>query len=78
MEDIINNIYKNPEDWTVNEHTFKHKSSLQIWTAGGFLSVHICQKSVYITFLQKIRIWRAFKWWSKNAPLSTISNIKRG
>ncbi len=73
MEAIINSIYNNPEDWKSTNHAFRHKSGFAIWTANGFFHIKPYGNSVAMTFLQKIRLWRAFKWWSKNAPIEAIS-----
>ena len=69
MKELIQSVYNSPKDWKVNAHTFVYKDRFQMWTANGFSSFRPYQSSVNVTFIQKLRMWKAFKWWCVNAPL---------
>ncbi len=69
MEELIKSIYENPEDWELGKHTFKHKNGFLLWVANGVFFVGPHESKMYITFIQKIRIWLAYKWWCKHAPI---------
>ncbi|BAQ84253.1 hypothetical protein [uncultured Mediterranean phage uvMED] len=69
MEDLIKSIYKNPEDWRLDIFTFNHKKGFELWVANGFFFAAPYESGMHISFIQKIRIWRAYKWWCKHAPV---------
>lgn len=74
MEKIILSIYSNPDEWNVDKFTFNHKGGLKIWIANGFWFCKPYSCAMNITFMQKARLWKAFKWWCANAPIKKVSN----
>ena len=72
MEELIQSIYNNPEDWTAREYAFTHKSGFEFWVANGFFFMSPYGSGGRLNFLQQIRAWRAYKWWCANAPISAF------
>ena len=67
---LIESIYKKPEDWTPSEYTFNHKSGANLWIKSGCM---FCQPlGGSFSLINKIRAWRAFRWWCKNAPVEAF------
>ena len=72
MEELIKSIYSSPEDWSIDLNTFDHSGGFKLWIAGGYSFCAPYKSGMNMTFFQKIRIWRAYKWWCANAPLSKV------
>ena len=70
MNEIINSIYSNPEDWHMGAYQFVHKDGIMIWANLGFLGLEL-NNALKISFMERIRLWRAIRWWGKNAPTRT-------
>lgn len=72
MDEIIQSIYSDPESWSAAKHTFNHKSGFKLWIANGFWYARPYEVGIYITFIQKYKLWQAYKWWCLNAPINAI------
>lgn len=73
MEELIDSVYNNPEDWTISRFEFQHKpSGFTVWTNLGFLGCNVTSSSLRMNYSQKWRIWKAFKWWCSNAPITAV------
>lgn len=72
MEELISSIYTNPGDWEITKYTFNHKNGFKLWIANGFIFCNPDSSGMVISFRQKRKIWRAFKWWCANAHLESV------
>jgi len=72
MDELISSIYSDPGDWSISEHVFTHSSGFKLWIANGLGCCRPYESGMYMGFLQKFRIWKAYKWWCRNAPLTQV------
>jgi len=74
VKEICTSLREHPEDWTLNKHRIKHiETHVALWVASGRCFVvlnHPCK--IKFSIWNKIRIWRAFKYWCKNTTLARI------
>lgn len=69
---VIDSIYNEPEKWTQTDHTFRHQNGAQIWTSNIPILDTNMYPEVYMSLSVKFKIWRAIKWWSRNAPIEAL------
>ncbi len=77
MDELIESIYKAPEDWVMGTYRFLHRpTGLVVWVANGFwfLKVEQLGSDGYMSFMDKVRLHKAIKWWRKNVPLSSYAS----
>jgi len=69
---LIESIYNEPEKWRATEYTFNHADGAQLWIANG---VFFCEpyNGGSFGFIQKIRAYSAYRWWTKNAPVEAFN-----
>jgi len=72
MDEIIESIYESPDDWEISQFTFNHKGGFSLWVSDGFIFAEPYQSGMHINFSQKLKIWKAYKWWCKNAPIACV------
>lgn len=72
MNALIQSIYDNPEDWSVDKHRFRHKDGAAIWVANGLFGFQV-ETGGEFGVRQQIRAYRAYRWWLENAPLGKLS-----
>jgi len=72
MEQLIKSIYDRPMDWKITRHTFSHSGGFRLWVANGFLCARAHESGMSMTFKQKWKIWKAYKWWCSNAPIECV------
>ena len=72
MDELIESIYKNPGDWQITQFTFMHNSGFKLWVSNGLLFARPYESGMYISFSQKITIWKGYKWWCKHAPIESV------
>lgn len=72
MEEIIQSIYDDPQYWEITSHRFVYKKSFNFWVANGFIGFAPYESGMHMTFGQKVRAWKAFKWWCKQAPIEAV------
>ena len=72
MEELIQSIYDTPEDWEIKTHTFNHQGGFHLWIANGFSYCRPYESGMSMSMSQKWRIWKAYKYWCTNAPLSFV------
>jgi len=65
---IIESIYKTPEDWRQTRYTFNHRSGVELWTSNGFWFFQPYTGGSF-GFIEKWKTWRAYRWWLKNVPV---------
>lgn len=72
MDELIQRIYDNPQEWTISRHHFTHKpSGVMIWVANGFTFFQT-ENTLKFNFIQKVKCYVAFKKWCKNLTLEKI------
>lgn len=69
---VIESIRNEPEKWTQTEHTFNHENGAQVWTSNLPIFDTNMYPSISMPFYQKIKLWMAVRWWSKNAPIEAF------
>ena len=69
---VVESIYKEPEKWKQTEHTFRHENGAQIWTANIPILNTNMYPEIHMSLFMKIKIWRAIRWWAKNAPIEAF------
>ena len=75
MDEIIESIYSYPDEWELHEFTFR-RGRLHFWIANGRGGLEPYRsKNVHMSFMDKWRFWRAFKWWCKNAPSPALTGV---
>jgi hypothetical protein len=72
MEELIQSIYDNPEQWKINRHTFDHSGGFSLWVSNGFIFMSPHSSAIKMNWSQKWRINKAYKWWCCNAPLASV------
>ena len=72
MEELIQSIYDNPENWTISRHTFNHKGGFKLWIPNGLMCCRPYESGMNMSYSQKWRIWIAYKWWCSSAPLASV------
>ena len=68
---LIESIYSEPEKWIVSEYTLTHQSGAQLWISNGRAFCRPYPGGSY-GMLDKIRAWRAYRWWTSNAPVECL------
>lgn len=75
VQQIIESLEQEPEQWFQDQFTLNHKNGVEIWTANiPYLSIGIYQPKRKINLIEKIQLQRAVNRWNK-APL-IVSNKK--
>lgn len=64
---IIDSIYNNPEQWHITEYYFYHDKGFKFWIGNGF--TFFKPQSGTFGFWDKLKAWKAYKWWMKNVPV---------
>ena len=68
--DIINKIYSEPEKWKTSECYFTHECGATVWVASGLFFCKPVNGSY--SLFNKWKLWRAYKWGCKNAPIESL------
>ena len=69
---IVQSIYETPEKWKQTEFTFLHENGAEIWTRNVPILSTNMYPSIHMSLITKFKIWRAIRWWSKNAPIEAF------
>ena len=70
---VIESIYSEPEKWRQGDCTFVHQDGAQVWTSNIPILDTNMYPNVSMSFITKIRLWRAIRWWSNNAPVNAFN-----
>ena len=68
---LIESIRNEPEKWRAKEHYLEHECGAKLWTANGssFCNPY---NGGHFGFFMRMRAWRAYKWWTENAPIELL------
>ncbi len=69
---VADSLYNEPEKWKQMKYTLKHDNGAEIWTTGGFLNINM-HPAINLNWYSKFKLWRAYRWWSNNAPLKAFN-----
>lgn len=62
VKQLLESIVQRPEEWFADEHTFKHRSGLELWTANGVHSMAIYRPDkITFTAEQRYWLWKAYR-----------------
>lgn len=74
MDELIDSIKNDPGNWKAAHliiDSFVFNNKITVWYPGNYLFVHI--DGYNLSFFQKIKLVRNYRWWCKHAPLSAIT-----
>lgn len=67
---IWNSVKEEPEKWKVGRFTWDNKEvGLSFWVCNGRISFRSYEKEIRLSFLEKNKIWKAYKYWCKYYPI---------
>ena len=73
MNELIQSIYDNPQDWSQKcEYHFFHKSGTSFWVANSYYGFK-CENRGEFNWLQKRAAYKAYRWWLANAPIEAFN-----
>jgi hypothetical protein len=70
---ILESIYKEPQCWRVTFDFLTHDLGAEIWVSRGRFGCTPRYCTAYGMF-QRLKLWKAFQWWSHNATPKMLSN----
>ncbi len=73
---VTNSLYNEPEKWRQTSATLKHVDGAEIWTSGGFIFINM-HPAINLNWYSKFKLWRAYRWWSNNAPIDVFQKNMR-